>query len=102
MRWWERHIGGKASGRIIALLPAGERTVDEIASDLRVTPNAVRLHLQLLAREGIVCERGTRPHEGAGKPATLYAIATDAEATLSSAYAPVLVALLGAMQDRLS
>ncbi len=35
-----------------------------------------------------------------GKPATLYAIARDADATLSAAYAPILTALVSALRDR--
>src|SRR5690348_16025665 len=102
MRWWERQIGGKPRGRIIALLRRRERTVDELAAELDVTPNAVRLHLQLLEREGLVRETGTRGHEGAGKPASLYGIAPSAEPSLSGAYAPVLVALIQSMRQRLS
>jgi predicted ArsR family transcriptional regulator len=101
MRWWERQIGGKTRGRIIALLRRKERTVKEVASDLGVTENAARLQLQLLEREGVVRESGTRPHDGAGKPASLFAVAPGAEASLSAAYAPVLVALLASMSDKL-
>ena len=101
MRWWERSIGGKRRGRIIALLRRSSRTVEEIATDLRVTGNAVRAQIQLLERGGMVHAVGTRAHDGAGKPASLYAIAPSAEATLSAAYAPVLRALLASMRDRL-
>src|ERR1700712_3015042 len=102
MRWWERQIGGKTRGRIIALLRRKERTVDEIAVDLGVTDNAVRSQLQMLEREGMIREIGTRAHEGAGKPSSIYAMAEKSELSLSAAYAPVLVALLETMGDHLS
>jgi len=101
MRWWERPIGGAARGRIIALLRRGKTTVDELAAELDVTDNAVRPQLQLLEQEGIVRATGTRQGVGAGKPATTYEIAPSAEPALSSAYAPVLNALLESLAERM-
>jgi predicted ArsR family transcriptional regulator len=101
MRWWERQIGGPTRGRIIALLRRGRTTVEEIASALRVTDNAVRPQLQLLEQEGIVQATGTRQGSGAGKPATTYEIAPSAEPMLSTAYAPVLTALLDVLSERM-
>jgi predicted ArsR family transcriptional regulator len=102
MRWWERQIGGPMRGRIIALLRRGASTVEELAAQLRVTDNAVRTHLQLLEREGVISATGSRQGPGAGKPAITYAVATQAESSLSSAYAPVLSALLQALAERSS
>jgi len=101
MRWWERSIGGAMRGRIIALLRRGERTVDELAAELGVTDNAVRAHVDLLEREGIVAQTRVRRDGAVGKPATLYAIAPRASATLSAAYAPVLAALAAALRERM-
>jgi predicted ArsR family transcriptional regulator len=102
MRWWERQIGGPMRGRIIALLRRGASTVEELAAALGVTDNAVRTHLQLLEREGVVRPTGSRQGPGAGKPAVTYAIATEAEPSLSSAYAPVLATLLQTLAERSS
>jgi predicted ArsR family transcriptional regulator len=102
MRWWERSIGGAAKGRIIGLLRTGRHTVDELAESAGVTDNAVRAQLHLLQDAGVVRPAGTRQGEGAGKPATLYEIAPAAEPVLSSAYAPVLVAILDALAEQLS
>jgi predicted ArsR family transcriptional regulator len=101
MRWWEQQIGGAAKGRLISILRRGRRTVDELAASTGVTDNAVRAQLQLLEGAGVVRVAGTRQGEGPGKPATLYEIAPNAEATLSSAYAPVLAALVDAIAERL-
>jgi predicted ArsR family transcriptional regulator len=100
MRWWERQIGGPMRGRIIALLRRGASTVDELSAGLGVTDNAVRAHLQRLERDGVVSATGTRQGPGAGKPATTYRIAPEAEPSLSSAYAPVLTALLQTLAER--
>jgi predicted ArsR family transcriptional regulator len=102
MRWWEKQIGGPMRGRIIALLRRGASTVEELATALGVTDNAVRTHLQLLEREGVISASGTRQGPGAGKPAVTYAIAAKAESSLSSAYAPVLAALLQTLAERTS
>ena len=100
MRWWERQIGGPMRGRIIALLRRGSSTVEELAAALGVTDNAVRAHLQRLEDEGVVRATGNRQGPGAGKPATTYEVAAEAEASLSSAYAPVLTTLLQALAER--
>jgi predicted ArsR family transcriptional regulator len=102
MRWWEKQIGGAARGRIIALLRRGASTVDELAAELGVTDNAVRAHLQLLEREGLLRQTGTRQGPGAGKPATTYELSTNAEAELSGAYAPILTALLQTLAERVT
>jgi predicted ArsR family transcriptional regulator len=102
MRWWEQQIGGSTRGRLIALLRRGVTTVEELAAALDVTDNAVRAQLQTLSDAGIVQTAGTRQGAGAGKPATTYRIAPSAEPTLSAAYAPVLVALIESLGDRLT
>ena len=101
MRWWETSIGGEMRGRIIALLRRGERTVDELAAELGVTDNAVRAHVDLLEREGLVAQARVRRDGAVGKPATLYAIAPDADGKLSAAYAPVLTALVSSLSERM-
>jgi len=101
MRWWETSIGGTVRGRIIALLRRGERSVEQLASELAVTDNAVRAQLQALERHGIVHQARIRRDGAVGKPATMYAIATQAEPLFSSAYAPVLKALLASLKERL-
>jgi predicted ArsR family transcriptional regulator len=101
MRWWEQQIGGATRGRLIALIRRGIATVEELAADLGVTDNAVRAQLHMLETAGIIGAAGTRQGSGAGKPATVYAIAPDAEAALSSAYPPVLAALLESLAERL-
>jgi len=102
MRWWERQIGGPVRGRIIALMRRGASTVEELAAALGVTDNAVRTHLQLLEREGLIRPTGSRQGPGAGKPAVTYAVASEAESSLSSAYAPVLATLLETLSERTS
>ena len=77
-------------------------TVDELASAIGVTDNAVRLHLTALERDGFARAEGVRREGSVGKPATLYAITPDGQVALSKAYEPVLSTLLVSLAGRLS
>jgi predicted ArsR family transcriptional regulator len=87
-------------GRIVSLLRRGARTVEEIASAVGLTGNAIRVHLATLERDGLVRSEGVRRGLGAGKPAALYEITPDAEAFFSRAYAPALGALLDELAEK--
>lgn len=82
----------KSRAVLLQLLRRGPATVDDLATQTGLTPNAVRFHLTSLESEGDVEASGTRRHEGAGKPAVLYALTPEAEVGFSKAYAPVLAA----------
>ena len=88
-------------GRIVALIRRGERTVEEIATTIGMTDNAVRSHLTALERDGVIRQSGVRRTPGAGKPAALFELDPAAEPFLSSAYPPVLAAVLDAMVDEI-
>src|SRR3954464_6985577 len=89
-------------GQIVALLRQSPKTVDELARELDLTDNAVRLHLGTLERDGIVRAGEVRREGSVGKPATEYAISAEAEPTFSKAYIPFLSTLLAALGDRLT
>jgi predicted ArsR family transcriptional regulator len=88
-------------GRIVDLLRRSARTVDELAAQLEITDNAVRLHLGALERDGVVRAAGLRREGMVGKPATIYEIDPDADALFSKAYLPFLSTLLASLGDRL-
>lgn len=88
-------------GRIVELLRRSSHTVDELASELDITDNAVRLHLGMLERDGIVRSRGVRREGTVGKPATIYEITPEADPLFSNAYLPFLTTLLVALADRM-
>src|SRR5436190_23690399 len=81
-------------GQVVARLRRGPATVEELAKELKLTDNAIRLHLTSLERDGMVQRAGVRRTPSAGKPASLYELHKDAEVMLSRAYAPVLEALV--------
>ena len=89
-------------GQIVALLRQSPKTVDELARELELTDNAVRLHLGTLERDGLITARGVRRDGGVGKPATEYEIAAEAESSFSKAYIPFLSTLLGVLGDRMT
>jgi predicted ArsR family transcriptional regulator len=102
MAWWQRQLGKTTRNRLIALLRRGQRTVEELAAALGLTDNAVRAHLAALEREDVVRQVGVRRDGAVGKPATLYGIAPDSSAVFSTAYAPVLGALLAEIRTRMT
>src|SRR5690349_8561660 len=89
-------------GQVATLLRRGPRTVDELAAELGLTDNAVRNHLALLERDGVVRQGGLRRGKGAGKPATVYELHPAAESYFSRAYQPVLAAVLDVLVAELS
>lgn len=88
-------------GKIVALLRRGPRTVEELAGELELTDNAVRLHLGTLERDGVVAAKGVRRGGGVGKPATEYEISAAAEPSFSEAYIPFLTSLLASVGEKL-
>ena len=92
----------KTRARVIELLRGGRKTVDELAGSLGLTDNAVRMHLAGLERAGLVRAEGVRRSGMAGKPATIYEIAPEAEPGFSRAYAPVLATLVEVLGERLN
>jgi predicted ArsR family transcriptional regulator len=92
----------KTRARVIDLLRRKRRTVDELAGELGLTDNAVRIHLAALEAENIVCQEGVRRSGLAGKPAVIYGIVSEAEPSFSQVYAPVLASLVDTLAERLS
>lgn len=88
-------------GRIVALLRRGTRTVDELAESLGLTDNAVRTQLAALERDGLARAAGAKRVGDARKPSTLYELPVESEPALSSAYAPVLTALVSTIAAEL-
>lgn len=78
--------------RVLDRLRQAPRTVEQLASSLGVTGNAVRSHLAALEREGLV-RRGD-PRRTARRPSHTYRLAPGAEAIFCQAYIPFLDQLL--------
>lgn len=87
------------SGRIVELLRRGERTIDEIASEMGLTRTAIRAQLATLELEGAVEQRGLR--RGTSKPARTYGVTAEAELQFSQAYIPILTQLLRVLDARI-
>jgi predicted ArsR family transcriptional regulator len=97
---WNRHFFTSTRGRIVLLLRRSRYTVDELAQELSLTDNAVRVHLATLERDSLICQSGVR--RGSGKPALVYALTPEAEQLFPKAYAPVLQALLDVLTSSMS
>ena len=89
-------------GRVLSLLREGQWTVDDLANRLGLTDNAVRFHLDALERAGTVEKASVRRGGGVGQPAILYSLTATGEEAFSRAYAPVLIAFLEELRDRMT
>lgn len=87
--------------QIVAQLRRGQHTVEELAAAVGVTDNSVRAHLAALERDGFVQVEALRRTPGAGKPAALYGLRVAADVAASSAYPPVLVAVVEVLLETL-
>jgi predicted ArsR family transcriptional regulator len=79
-------------GKIVTLLQRGASTVDDIASVLGLTRNAVRAQITAMERDGVVERVGRRP--GTTRPFHLFQLTTRVEQLLSQAYVPLLMQLV--------
>src|SRR5438876_6377301 len=88
---WRERLFKSTRGKILDLLRTRDRTVNELAGELRLTDNAVRAHLASLERDRLVIQSGLKP--GIRKPHTTYALGPEAEHLFPKAYGR-LVSLL--------
>src|SRR5688572_22528403 len=88
----ELPVARGAKGEILRLLRGGERTAEELAKPLEVTPNAVRFHLTELERDGLVEQRPVR--RGPRKPSHGYSLTAAGHALFPKQYDAVLNAVL--------
>jgi predicted ArsR family transcriptional regulator len=79
-------------GRIVEVLRRGGLTVQEIATELELTGNAVRVQLAAMQRDGLVRRSGMQ--RGATRPSHLYELTAELHSLLSGAYVPLLRKLL--------
>ena len=86
-------------GRIVTLLQRGALTVDDLASKVSLTPNAVRAQITTMERDGVVRRVGQRP--GTTRPSHLFELTPEVEQLLSQAYIPLLTHLVGVFAGRL-
>lgn len=100
MRRWSQRFLSSTRGRVVQLLRRGAATVNDLAAALELTDNAVRAHLDTLARDGLVRAAGKRP--GLRKPERLYALTPEAEQLFPRAYHLLLSQLLGVLGEYLS
>lgn len=97
---WDTRFFETMKGRILSLLWRGSRTVDELASALGVTDNAIRTHMAALERDGVVQQRGVRPT--GGKPAYTYEVTPSASRLFTKAYIPIVTQLVAVLEEQMT
>jgi predicted ArsR family transcriptional regulator len=86
-------------GRVVSLLRGGPSTVNELASKLGLTDNAVRAHLLTLERDALVRQSGVQ--RGPRKPHFAYELTAEAERLFPKAYDVLLNQLITVLKGRL-
>jgi len=89
---WRERLFKSTRGRILDLLRTRDRTVNELAEELRLTDNAVRAHLASLERDRLVVHSGMKP--GFRKPHATYGLGSEAEQLFPKAYGPLVTILM--------
>jgi predicted ArsR family transcriptional regulator len=84
---------------VLERLRRAPQTVDELASSLGVTGNAVRSHLSALERDGLVRRGGVR--RGLRRPSYTYRLAAGTETLFCQAYIPFVDQLLHVLAGRI-
>jgi DNA-binding MarR family transcriptional regulator len=87
-----RQLLDTSRGRIVTLLQGGGLTADDIATKLRLTRSAVRVHITAMERDGVVGRAGKRP--GTTRPSHVFELTFEVDKLLSKAYIPVLTHLV--------
>ena len=87
-------------GQIVTRLRSSPCTVEELATQLELTDNAVRAHLSTLERDGLVRQSGLR--RGARKPHFTYALTEEADRLFPKAYDALFNQLIAVLKNRLS
>jgi DeoR family suf operon transcriptional repressor len=95
----KRELLDTTRGRVVNALQHGARSVDELATELGLTPNAVRAQITSMERDGVVRRAGQRP--GVTRPSHLFALTPEIEQLLSRAYIPLLAQLVRVFADGL-
>lgn len=85
---------------VLDLIRRGDRTVNTLAERLRISDNAVRVHLIALERDGLIKRSGIVRSGTVGQPAAEYDLTAAGEDVLSTAYPAALSALASAISDR--
>ena len=78
----------------------GPLTAAALASRLRLTPAAVRRHLDLLAEQGAIEEREPATAGGRGRPARAYVLSAAGHAGMDNDYADVATSALRFLAER--
>jgi len=97
---WRNRLLKSTPGQILRVLRQSDRTVDELASRLRLTDNAIRAHIVNLQRDGFVVQSGTR--RGSRKPHALYAVTQAVEQLFPKPYGRLLNLVLDTIRRRLT
>jgi predicted ArsR family transcriptional regulator len=92
------HDAESTRGQIIDVLRRGASTVETIAGQLRLSPNAIRVQLTRLQRDGLIRRAGVERRTT--RPAHLFELTDATQQLLSRAYVPFLAEIVRVLSVR--
>jgi predicted ArsR family transcriptional regulator len=95
----DRRFFESTRGQIVTMLRTCACTVEDLATKLNLTDNAVRAHLSTLERDGLVRQSGLR--RGPRKPHFTYVLTPEADRLFPKAYDTLLNQLIAVLKNRL-
>jgi predicted ArsR family transcriptional regulator len=96
---WIQRLGSETQVKLIALLRRSRQTITGMAESLGLTDNAIRTHVTILSRDGIIHDAGVERDTG-GKPARIYGLTPEGEELFPKAYPLVLERLIAEITRR--
>jgi predicted ArsR family transcriptional regulator len=90
---WLDTVFGETRARLLRFVRRGAMSISDLAGALGISENAVRTHVAVAERDGLVRQAGTERGTG-GKPARTYELAPAAEELFPKAYALILAELV--------
>jgi predicted ArsR family transcriptional regulator len=87
-------------GKIVLMLRAADRTVEELSKELGITDNAVRAQLLALERDGLAHQNGMA--KGHRKPHFNYSLTSEAEQLFPKPFDSLFIETIGALKKQFS
>lgn len=88
--------------RIVEIIKVrGQATVDELSSELQLTPVTIRHHLEVLRSRGLIAPPKAVRKGGPGRPQHVYRLADEADELFPKSYDRFAGAVLAELEERL-
>lgn len=92
-----KNVFGQSRWQIISMLRKQPLGVKQLAQRLEITENAIRPHLTVLERDGLVKQKGIK--QSGGKPAHIFELTSEAEQLFPKLYGGLISLMISEIQS---